>query len=85
MVWPKNFVRTKKHGGLELGQDSQPASRYRHHGAIVAGSLPAGPARHSGALVAGLKSDNYSAFQGRQYGQAEIALRDALMFASGLP
>ena len=59
MVWPKNFVRTKKHGGLELGQDSQPASRYRHHGAIVAGSLPAGPARHSGALVAGLKSDNY--------------------------
>jgi hypothetical protein len=26
-----------------------------------------------------------SAFQGRQYGQAEIALRDALMFASGLP
>jgi hypothetical protein len=25
------------------------------------------------------------AFHGRQYGQAEIALRDALMFASGLP
>lgn len=24
------------------------------------------------------------AFQGRQYGQAEIALRDALMYASGL-
>ena len=29
MVWQKNFVRTKKHGGLELGQDSQRASNCR--------------------------------------------------------
>ena len=29
MVWQKNFVRTKKHGVLELGQDSQRASNCR--------------------------------------------------------
>lgn len=30
-------------------------------------------------------TEGNAVFQGRQYGQAEIALRDALMFASGLP
>ena len=30
-------------------------------------------------------TEGHHAFQGRQYGQAEIALRDALMVASGLP
>lgn len=30
-------------------------------------------------------TEGHSAFRGQQYGQAEIALRDALMFASGLP
>ena len=33
----------------------------------------------------GTEGRSACACQGRQYGQAEIALRDALMFASGLP
>ena len=39
----------------------------------------------SGRTVRDTGTEGHSAFQGRQYGQAEIALRDALMFASGLP
>jgi hypothetical protein len=38
-----------------------------------------------GRTVRDTGTEGHSAFQGRQYGQAEIALRDALMFASGLP
>lgn len=38
----------------------------------------------SGRAVRDTGNESYAAFQGRQYGQAEIALRDALMFASGL-
>jgi len=37
-----------------------------------------------GRTVRDTGKEGHSAFQGRQYGQAEIALRDALMFASGL-
>jgi len=37
-----------------------------------------------GRTVQDTGKEGHSAFQGRQYGQAEIALRDALMFASGL-
>ena len=36
-------------------------------------------------IVRDTGSEGNSAFQGRQYGQAEIALRDALMCASGMP
>ncbi len=36
-----------------------------------------------GATVRDTGTEGHDAFQGRQYGQAEIALRDALMFASG--
>lgn len=35
-------------------------------------------------IVKDTESDGCEAFQGRQYGQAEIALRDALMVASGM-
>ena len=38
-----------------------------------------------GQTVRDTGTEGHSAFQGRQYGQAEIALRDALMFATGLP
>ena len=38
-----------------------------------------------GHILRDTGTEGHSAFQGRQYGQAEIALRDALMFASGLP
>ena len=37
-----------------------------------------------GHILRDTGTEGHSAFQGRQYGQAEIALRDALMFASGL-
>jgi len=37
-----------------------------------------------GRTVQDTGTEGHSAFQGRQYGQAEIALRDALMVASGL-
>ncbi|EOD2764253.1 hypothetical protein ACJQQ3_004532 [Salmonella enterica] len=37
-----------------------------------------------GRTVRDTGAEGHSAFQGRQYGQAEIALRDALMVASGL-
>ena len=37
-----------------------------------------------GRVVQDTGTEGHSAFQGRQYGQAEIALRDALMVASGL-
>ena len=37
-----------------------------------------------GRIVQDTGTEGYAAFQGRQYGQAEIALRDALMVASGL-
>lgn len=37
-----------------------------------------------GRTVRDTGTEGHSAFQGRQYGQAEIALRDALMVASGL-
>ena len=37
-----------------------------------------------GRVVQDTGKEGHSAFQGRQYGQAEIALRDALMVASGL-
>lgn len=30
-------------------------------------------------------TEGHASFQGRQYGQAEIALRDALMYATDLP
>lgn len=39
----------------------------------------------AGRRVRDTGKEGLGAFQGRQYGQAEIALRDALMFASGLP
>lgn len=38
-----------------------------------------------GRIVQDTGIEGNAAFQGRQYGQAEIALRDALMVASGLP
>ena len=38
-----------------------------------------------GRTVRDTGTEGHSAFQGRQYGQSEIALRDALMVASGLP
>ncbi len=38
-----------------------------------------------GCTVRDTGTEGHSAFQRHQYGQAEIALRDALMFASGLP
>lgn len=38
-----------------------------------------------GRTVRDTGTEGHSAFQGRQYFQAEIALRDALMYASGLP
>jgi len=38
-----------------------------------------------GGTVRDTGTEGHGPFQGRQYGQAEIALRDALMFASGLP
>lgn len=37
-----------------------------------------------GRIVQDTGTEGHAAFQGRQYGQAEIALRDALMVASGL-
>jgi len=37
-----------------------------------------------GRTVQDTGTEGPSAFRGRQYGQAEIALRDALMIASGL-
>ena len=37
-----------------------------------------------GRTVRDTGTEGHSAFQGRQYGQAEIALRDALMVASGM-
>lgn len=37
-----------------------------------------------GRTVRDTGNDGHGAFQGRQYGQAEIALRDALMVASGM-
>ena len=37
-----------------------------------------------GHIVKDTGIEGHEAFQGRQYGQAEIALRDALMVASGL-
>jgi len=39
----------------------------------------------AGKTVRDTGTDGHAAFQGRQYGQAEIALRDALMVESGLP
>ncbi len=38
-----------------------------------------------GRTVRDTGTEGHSAFQGRQYGQSPLALRDALMFASGLP
>lgn len=38
-----------------------------------------------GRVIQDTGEEGHSAFQGRQYGQPEIALRDALMVASGLP
>ncbi len=38
-----------------------------------------------GRAVRDTGNEGHSDFQGRQYGQAEIALRDALMCASGMP
>ena len=38
-----------------------------------------------GLIVRDTGNEGHAAFEGRQYGQAEIALRDALMVASGLP
>lgn len=38
-----------------------------------------------GHIVQDTGKEGHAAFEGRQYGQAEIALRDALMVASGLP
>ena len=38
-----------------------------------------------GQVVQDTGKEGHGVFQGRQYGQAEITLRDALMFASGLP
>ncbi len=38
-----------------------------------------------GRTVRDTGNEGHAAFHGRQYGQAEIALRDALMVASGLP
>jgi hypothetical protein len=35
--------------------------------------------------VRDIGTEGHDAFHGRQYGPAEIALRDALKFASGLP
>lgn len=37
-----------------------------------------------GKAIKDTGKEGHSAFKGRQYGQAEIALRDALMVASGL-
>jgi len=37
-----------------------------------------------GRTVRDTGNEGHGAFQGRQYGQAEIALRDALMVASGI-
>ena len=37
-----------------------------------------------GRVIRDTGTDGHEAFQGRQYGQAEIALRDALMFATGM-
>jgi Cu2+-containing amine oxidase len=37
-----------------------------------------------GRTVQDTGKEGHSVFQGRQYGQAEIALRDALMVASGM-
>ncbi len=38
-----------------------------------------------GRTVRDTGNEGHAAFQGRQYGQAEIALRDALMWATNLP
>lgn len=37
-----------------------------------------------GRTVLDTGAEGHNTFQGRQYGQAEIALRDALMFATGI-
>lgn len=37
-----------------------------------------------GEVLKDTGKDGHAAFQGRQYGQAEIALRDALIVASGM-
>lgn len=38
----------------------------------------------AGKIVKDTGTEGHHAFQGRQYGQPEIALRDALMFTSGM-